>query len=327
MISRAIAAFLGGFTLLNLLGNLIAPGFDANLWWIDLHHLPKPLAYALLLFSAVVLLAYACRPTLTGHRKAATIAVVTLLAAVTFTDAIRFYILLSRHIVTTSVPIPFSLLICIALITVAWRAARPSRSSPHRPRLVFASALATCFIGFPLAQMFFFGHTDYRRHADAIVVFGARAYADGTPSGVLADRVRTGCRLYLDGMADTLVFSGGPGDGAIDEPQCMRRMALAMGVPDSAIRLDHAGVNTDATVRNTTSFFRDEHIRRVMAVSHSYHLPRIKMSYRQAGWEVYTVPAKENYRLPGRRYLLLRETVTLWAYYLHPLRTSQPSVG
>lgn len=320
MFSRAIAAFLGGFTLLNLLGNLLAPGFDASLWWIDLHHLPKPFAYALLLLSAVALLAFGCRPVLSGRRKHATLVLISLLAAVTFSDAVRFYVLLSRHVIATDVPIPFSLLVYMALIAVAWRAARPSRSAPSRPRLTFAGALAACLVGFPLAQMFFFGHTDYRRHADAIVVLGARAHADGSPSGVLADRVRTGCRLYLDGTADTLVFSGGPGDGAIDEPQCMRRMALAMGVPDSAIRLDPQGVNTDATVRNTTSLFREAHIHRVVAVSHSYHLPRIKMSYRRAGWEVYTVPAKENYRLPGRRYLLFRETVALWAYYLHPLK-------
>jgi uncharacterized SAM-binding protein YcdF (DUF218 family) len=321
MISRAIAAFLGGFTLLNLLGNLLAPHFDATLWWIDLHHLPKPLAYALLILSAVALLAYARRPALTGHRKSATISLLTLLAAVTCADAVRFYVLLSRHVIATSVPIPFSLLICAALLTVAWRAARPSRPTRSRhPRLLFAGGLAACLVGFPLAQMFFFGHTDYRRRADAIVVFGARAHADGSPSGVLADRVRTGCRLYLDGAADTLIFSGGPGDGAVSEPQSMRRMALAMGIPDSAIYLDPAGLNTDATVRNTTALFSDLHVRRVLAVSHSYHLPRIKMSYLRAGLNVYTVPAQENYRLPSRPYLMCRETAALWAYYLLPLR-------
>ena len=44
MISRGIAAFLGGFTLLNLLGDLFAPGFDANIWWIDFSPLPPAVA-------------------------------------------------------------------------------------------------------------------------------------------------------------------------------------------------------------------------------------------------------------------------------------------
>ena len=44
MISRGIAAFLGGFTLLNLVGSLLARGFDANIWWIDFSGLPRPIA-------------------------------------------------------------------------------------------------------------------------------------------------------------------------------------------------------------------------------------------------------------------------------------------
>ena len=32
---RGLAMFLGGFTLLNLLGEFRLAGFDANLWWIE----------------------------------------------------------------------------------------------------------------------------------------------------------------------------------------------------------------------------------------------------------------------------------------------------
>jgi len=38
--TRAVALRLGGFSLLNLLGDLCYPHFDANLWWIDLRRLP-----------------------------------------------------------------------------------------------------------------------------------------------------------------------------------------------------------------------------------------------------------------------------------------------
>src|SRR5206468_3041201 len=112
-----------------------------------------------------------------------------------------------------------------------------------------------CLLVFPLAQIIFFGHTDYRRRADAIVVFGARAYASGKPSPLLADRVRTACELYHEGYAATLVFSGGPGDGQVDEPHAMQRLAESLGVPESAILLDPDGLNTDATVRNTCDRF------------------------------------------------------------------------
>ena len=322
MISRGIATFLGTFTLLNLLGNLFAPGFDANLWWIDLSPLPAGIGSLALFAGGVALLAYAIHPPRGNSMRLAIIAPITVLIAMTLQNAAGFYSVLHRHFIATSIPVPFSALVFLALNIVLWRVLRPGVAGRNSGRIrVAVGTFVACMIAFPMAQMFFFGHTDYRRKADAIVVFGARAYADGTPSNMLAERVLTGCQLYRDGLAETIVFSGGPGDGAIDEPHAMRRLALSQGVPDSAIRLDPAGLNTDATVRNTIEMFRREHLSRVLAVSHFYHLPRIKMAYRQAGCEVYTVPATEHYPLPGGgRFLIARELAALWTYYLHPLR-------
>ncbi len=56
--------------------------------------------------------------------------------------------------------------------------------------------LAACVVLFPLAQVFFFGTTDYRRQADVAVVFGAQVHDDGSPSTALGDRVTTACDLY-----------------------------------------------------------------------------------------------------------------------------------
>jgi len=39
---RGVALFFGLFSLLNLVGLLRTPGFDANVWWIDLRPLPLP---------------------------------------------------------------------------------------------------------------------------------------------------------------------------------------------------------------------------------------------------------------------------------------------
>ena len=74
-----------------------------------------------------------------------------------------------------------------------------------------------------------------------------------------------------------------------------------------------------ATVNNTTRMFTDCGVPRVLAVSHFYHLPRIKMTYQRQGWEVYTVPAAESYPLTEMPLFMLREVAALWAYYLRPL--------
>jgi vancomycin permeability regulator SanA len=173
---------------------------------------------------------------------------------------------------------------------------------------------------FPVLQTVCFGKTDYTRNAQVAVVFGARAYANGQPSDALADRVRTACDLYHQGRVQTLVMSGGPGDGAIHETEAMRRMAIAEGVNDQDIVLDSAGLNTLKTVDNTIKLFPELGARRILVVSHFYHLPRIKMAYHQKGWEVYTVPAKERYFLRQTPHSVAREVAAFWSYYLKSFR-------
>jgi len=319
-LARGLSLFLSGFTALNFLMGVIRKNFDANLWWIDLSILPPWLAEILLLLSAVVLLAFALRPHAGPWHRRISQAAVAVLLIVALANAGRFFVLLARGDIASSFPVPFSLLVAagLGMILLAMRsgAARESPSKPRLGRLIFAGTMLACLVLFPLAQMFCFGLTDYRRPADAIVVFGARVYADGTLSVALADRVRTGCQLYHEGLARVVIFSGGPGDGPISEPNAMRQMALELGVPDAAIILDAGGLNTAATVTDTLPIFARDNLHRVLAVSHFYHLPRIKMTYRRAGIDVFTVPAHQSYILSQTPYLMARETVGLWAYYL-----------
>ena len=46
-------------------------------------------------------------------------------------------------------------------------------------------------------------------------------------SDALADRMRTGVELIQQGHADTLIVSGGPGDGDVHETEAMRDFAVA----------------------------------------------------------------------------------------------------
>src|SRR5262249_34887345 len=143
-------------------------------------------------------------------------------------------------------------------------------------------------------------------------------YADGRPSDALADRVRTACRLYQAGLVKQLIFSGGPGDGAFHETDTMKRMALASGVKEQDILIDRSGLNTQATVKNTAPIFARLQASRILVVSHFYHLPRIKLAYQRAGWDVCTVPAEESYLLRQIPYNIAREVAALWVYYFRP---------
>jgi uncharacterized SAM-binding protein YcdF (DUF218 family) len=319
-IARGVALFLGGFSLLNLLGSLRAPGFDATLWWIDLRIFPDWLAAMFLLPVSICLVAFAVRPPRSAWRRILTLSCLTILAALTVANAISYYVLLLRGDISTAVPVPLSLAFCAALVFILVGALRGIYAEYQtKDVFVLGGVCASCACIFPLAQMLCFGKTDYRRPADAVVVLGARAYADGRPSDALADRVRTACKLYRDGLAKKMIFSGGPGDGAIHETEAMRRMAVQLGVKPEDILRDEAGLNTRATVRNTEAIFSQLPARRVLVVSHFYHLPRIKLTYQRDGWDVYTVPAKETYLLRQTPYNMLREVAAFWVYYFRPL--------
>lgn len=321
--ARGVALLLGVFSLLNMLGELRATGFDANIWWIDFRPLPRAVSNLLLICASALAAAFAIRPRMPVYRRWATAAVLSALIAVTLRNSLTFYVLFGRGRVASWFPFPLSLLLSFALMFVVALVLKQSSADPQSSRRInraaFAGTSFLCIVGFPLAQVLCFGTTDYRRTADAIVVFGARVWSDGTPSPALEERVYTACELYRDGWAPRLIFSGGPGPKKIDEAQAMRQLALKLGVPAEAMTLDPQGINTQATVENTVALCRGCGIKRVLAVSHFYHLPRVKMTFQRAGWEVYTVPAAPRYVLVKLPYFIAREVAALWAYYLRPL--------
>lgn len=315
-ILRALAGGLGLFALLNLAASAGPGGFDLNLWWVDLRWLPLSLASGLEIGGAALLLAFAIRPRAGRARVLAACAILGLLALLALTDAVQFWRLIARGDLRTPMPVPFSLLVALLLAAVAWchtREHSPTRG--RRSAFTAAATLALAGAGFPLAQMVCYGLTDYSRPADAVVVFGARTFADGTPSLALADRVRTGAALVTEGQARWLFVSGGPGDGAVHEVEAMRDLALSLGVPAEAVVLDRAGWSTALTVANAADWMEREGLESTLAVSHSYHLPRIQMEFQRAGRVAFTVPALETRPLRRLPWFMAREVVACWAYW------------
>ena len=319
VICRGIAGFLGTLSLLNAVAGIASARLNANGWWIDLRPLPDAMALLIQLAGAAALLAVALRIRLGTRSRAAVAGTLLVLSLFVLRNAVQFYVLAWRGTIHAGLPVPLSLPLFGFLLWVAKVSLEtpPESRSRCERREAWAAAAVACvaMACTPLLGIMFFGTTDYRRPADVAVVFGARAYADGRPSDALADRVRTACELYHQGLVGKLVFSGGPGDGPVHEAECMRRVARQAGVPSGAILLDPNGLNTRATVRNSSQLMDSLGATRVIAVSHGYHLPRIKMCYQRHGIEVYTVAATQARTLRAMPLLVAREVVAAWAYY------------
>ena len=138
-------------------------------------------------------------------------------------------------------------------------------------------------------------------------------------SSILEERVRTGCELYHEGLARQILFSGGPGVGEVHETEGMRRRALELGVPATAIFVDLDGVDTESTAINTLRMGQSQKWSQILAVSQFFHLPRIKLAFHRQGSEVYTVPARRLYHFRYLPYSMLREVAAWWVYYVRPI--------
>ena len=244
-----------------------------------------------------------------------------LVALLALRDTASFLAISGSGFVHSSLPVPFSLFVAATLATLAVAVLRVppvDAGGPVRKALAILASVMAWGLVFPLAQMFFFGTTDYRRPADAAVIFGARVYASGVPSPLLADRIRTGVELYQAGLVPTLVMSGGDGADGFNEAAVMRDEAVAAGVSPGAILVDPAGVTTEATVANAMTLLGERAgvPPRVIAVSQAYHLPRVQLSFATAGIDVLTVPAADPEPIGEMPLLVAREVPAFWVYYL-----------
>lgn len=310
-VARGMGVFVSLLTLLNLLA-WWRHGFDANQWWVDFRPLPAWIEAGTLCLMAALLLGWAVKPAGARWRRVALIAVLLGVMVVAGFNAVTFFRLRAGGRIHSAVWVPFSMVVMGMLGVMLRAVVRPAGAL--RPGWAVCAG-GVCAVLFPLLQVGAYGMTDYRRHADAILVLGARAYADGTPSDALEDRVLTAISLYQQGYAPRLIFSGGPGDGTMSEAQVMRRMALEAGVADKAIVIDDLGLTTDASIENTARLLGRG--RSVLAVSHGWHLPRIKLRCQRAGLVAFTVPADERGQpLRQTPYLVAREVPALWLYYL-----------
>ncbi len=328
MVAHGAALFLGAFAIVGAIGELRGRQPEIALWFVDVRDVAQPIQLLLLAAFGFLLAAWAIAPASRWARLGASIAC-AVVAVVAARDVIRYFAVVGGGTVRPAMPVPFSAVLLVLLVLLAaiiWRSSTTSlaRSGHGGHRRAVGIVLAACCwaAAFPIAQIAFFGTTDYRRPAQAAVVFGARVYASGVPSPLLADRIATAVELYRSGLTPLMVMSGGDGADGYNEAAIMRDRAIAAGVSPDDVIADPAGVTTDATVENTIRILHDRFGSLplvwvpVVAVSQPYHLPRIQLAFAGAGIDVLTVPAVDPVPIGEMPLLVAREVPAWWSYYL-----------
>lgn len=91
-------------------------------------------------------------------------------------------------------------------------------------------------------------------HTVAIVP-GAGLRPDGSPHGLLTERLVCAERLFAAGRVRHILVSGDGGSHDHDEANAMRRWLVARGVPEASVQMDYAGFRTRDTMQRAVRVF------------------------------------------------------------------------
>lgn len=93
-------------------------------------------------------------------------------------------------------------------------------------------------------------------------------------------RTDEGIRLYKNGWADALVFSGAAQDKTgLSNAAAMKLRAVYAGVPASSIYVDEFSETTQQNAENTQSIFENHDFDEVMLVTSGYHQRRANLEF------------------------------------------------
>ncbi|HET9607989.1 MAG TPA: YdcF family protein [Acidimicrobiales bacterium] len=175
-------------------------------------------------------------------------------------------------------------------------------------RLVLAAALVlVLYILVTFVQVWLASRRDAAQSADAIVVLGAAQY-DCRPSPVLVQRLDHARALYTDGVAGTIVVTGGKRDGdRCTEAQSSADYLRAAGVPDDDLLLEVQGRSSWQSLAATSHILRDRGLTRVVLVTDGYHALRVQAIADQLGLDASVSPSQRG-GSPGE---LVKETVAV----------------
>lgn len=94
--------------------------------------------------------------------------------------------------------------------------------------------------------------------------------SNGLPNPYFENRMRAAAELYKLGKVGHIIVSGDNRTKFYNEPMEMKKALVKLGVPDSVITLDYAGLRTLDSVVRSKEIFGQDHITIITQSFHSY---------------------------------------------------------
>ena len=100
-------------------------------------------------------------------------------------------------------------------------------------------------------------------------------------------RTDEGIKLFENGWADAIVFSGAAQDKtSISNAGAMRLRALNAGIPDNSIFIEEEGATTQENAANTHTIFTENGFSKIMLVTSGYHERRATLEFKRSNPDV-----------------------------------------
>lgn len=156
------------------------------------------------------------------------------------------------------------------------------------------------------------GARDSAQQADTIVILGARVDASGQPGPDLRARTLHAVNLFRQGLARTIICTGGHRGDPLSAASVARSLALSRGVPTTRILVADGSMTTREDALRATAIMGDRGWRSAILVSHPLHLERAQLLFESRGISVFPSPTSTDLRaIPWqtRAWLTAREAV------------------
>jgi len=177
---------------------------------------------------------------------------------------------------------------------------RPNKKRSIRMGLAWALILLGVWLSALSVDIWRFGAVDHARRADCVIVLGA-AIDGKAPSPVFAERIRHGVALIEAGKADTLIFTGGVGEGEIEsESRVAAVFAEELGLKRGRVLIEEKSRTTKQNLAEAARLMEQSHLGTAIIVSDPLHLRRAMAMAGDVGVEAVSSPT------PTSRYRSLR---------------------
>lgn len=173
--------------------------------------------------------------------------------------------------------------------------------------LMLIILMAISYITYVSCDIYFYGKIDEVRKVDSAIVLGAGIW-DDEPCPVFEERLKHGIWLYKNNYVETLIFTGGYGDGEMySEASVAMNYAILNSVSNTDIFIEEQSTITQENLLHAAKIVEDNNIEEVIIVSDPLHMKRAMLMAKDYGINAYSSPT------PTTKYVSTKNKLTFLA--------------